>query len=622
MKRRYFLKSGFGAAAAGAFIPVTFREQAGLPPGENQESHLKDSTATVGDFELYSGPNRVRSGICHGGIGTGGIELRKDGQFYNWSLFNNLPRGIAPPAVIKGHIPNGYDINRQDDYLRFIVRYQEKGQDPQMKLLRLIDHLEVPGSGIYDITYIFPWMTPVEDIRYKAKFPYTWLEFSDPDMPFKVSMEVFSPFIPHDVKNSTLPGVYFNFEIIPDKNADVDVTILGLQRNLVGYHTNEKYFITDISQDQDLTFISMTAKMDDRYPTAGKMGIGCTSPDASWYAGWAILHPFFQVALDNKNLPNIDDTNGTGNLKKPLPDWMPETSGRNVTDPDTGKKTAGGSEGEEALFSTLAASFNLLDKRPLKTTFLLTWYFPNQYRNANAFDLLEKGTENPVLDKCGHYYMNFFGSDLEVAKYLVKEQDNLGKATGKFLNDFYASTIDSFILDQINSHLNSMVTDSFLDKDGKYYIADDGGLLGARRTPRNGGLNPDVNIYASVLFASLYPEFYESALRGMVQRQRPSGEIGSNRSDWPSDMILMITRHYFWTGDRKFLEDMWPALNSSVGYCLNVLDQDGDQVPEIYAQNNGCTYDNLPMYGVAAYIVSLWICFAAFTDSLCRRPGR
>lgn len=41
--------------------------------------------------ETYEANSRVRSGIAIGGIGTGSIELRKDGNFYNWTIFNNYP---------------------------------------------------------------------------------------------------------------------------------------------------------------------------------------------------------------------------------------------------------------------------------------------------------------------------------------------------------------------------------------------------------------------------------------------------------------------------------------------------------------------------------------------------
>ena len=59
--------------------------------------------------ESYTRNDRVRSGIAIGGIGTGSLELRKDGQFYNWSIMNNWPLGTGDPLVVKSHPGNHAD---------------------------------------------------------------------------------------------------------------------------------------------------------------------------------------------------------------------------------------------------------------------------------------------------------------------------------------------------------------------------------------------------------------------------------------------------------------------------------------------------------------------------------
>ena len=38
-----------------------------------------------------------RSGMALGGIGTGSFEIRQDGGFANWSLFNNGPLFAGAP---------------------------------------------------------------------------------------------------------------------------------------------------------------------------------------------------------------------------------------------------------------------------------------------------------------------------------------------------------------------------------------------------------------------------------------------------------------------------------------------------------------------------------------------
>ena len=64
-------------------------------------------------------------------------------------------------------------------------------------------------------------------------------------MPFEVELEAFSPFIPHDVKNSSLPGAYFNFKVTSRSNKKVDVMLLGTLRNLVGFDVIRKAFTSE-----------------------------------------------------------------------------------------------------------------------------------------------------------------------------------------------------------------------------------------------------------------------------------------------------------------------------------------------------------------------------------------
>jgi uncharacterized protein (DUF608 family) len=37
-----------------------------------------------------------RTGLARGGIGTGWFEIRQDGGFYHWSIYNNWPLFTGP----------------------------------------------------------------------------------------------------------------------------------------------------------------------------------------------------------------------------------------------------------------------------------------------------------------------------------------------------------------------------------------------------------------------------------------------------------------------------------------------------------------------------------------------
>ena len=128
--------------------------------------------------------------------------------------------------------------------LFFIVRYEEKGNDPQFKLLQIDDGYNV--AVIRNQLYEFPWLSGVKTIEYSARFPFVNMKFTDSDMPFDIELEAYSPFIPNDVKNSSLPAMYLNFKITSKTNNPVDVMLMATLRNAVGYDVNDKLYLTEL----------------------------------------------------------------------------------------------------------------------------------------------------------------------------------------------------------------------------------------------------------------------------------------------------------------------------------------------------------------------------------------
>jgi len=300
MKRRDFItRVAVGTAAAGSVAGLS-----SCTDGDKKNTN-KISSARDNYIEHFSCSQRVRSGIALGGIGAGSIELRKDGQFYNWSLMNNQPFGAGPNFMMK----TWPDLGWEDSLLFFLVRYQEEGQDAKIKLLQINNSLE--EGGMQSIEYYFPWMDAVSEIKYSGKFPFVNMTFSDPEMPFEIDLEAFSPFIPHDIKNSSLPGVFFNFTIRAKSDKPVDVMLLGSLRNTVGYDVFDKFFFSEIAEENKHKFFTMSAGgMDSKHVSYGTMGLASLSSDSTYYLGWEHRHPYYERLLVEKKLPNIDDTEG------------------------------------------------------------------------------------------------------------------------------------------------------------------------------------------------------------------------------------------------------------------------------------------------------------------------
>ncbi len=538
---------------------------------------------------------RPRSGMALGGLGTGSFELRQDGLFYNWSIFNNEPLALGAPLSMK-----------QLSLLFFVVRYQERGGTPQLRMLQIEPSHDAASLEGHQFHYILPWLNGVDRIDYDASFPFCRLKFQEDNMPFTVEMTAWSPFIPHDAKNSALPVAFFDFTIKAKGNKTVDVMIMTSLRNAVGYDVQERTYATRHLDRPGHRIAEMTCEgMDPTHSSFGSMALSACEPDSSYYLGWEHLHPYYETVLRNKTLPNIDDTDG-----------------RNSTDKTTGKRQA-----MARLFSTVGASEVLSAKnKQLRRSFAFTWCFPNRWAQAphNAWSKPPAAGDHIA----GHYYSNFFNSAAEVADYAIANRGDLYERTLRFHKASQASSLPAYVNDQINSQLNTFITSSWFTKDGHFGIVE--GLDPERSYA---GLSTmDVMMYGGVATAALFPELDRKMLlayarfqapKGSVAhsiarnlRELPAGETDGHRVDLPGQFVYLSLRAYFSSGDRAFLDQIWPAAKKAIEYVLRERDKNGDGLPDM--EGVMCSYDNFPMYGISSFVAAQWLAALALAVKAAR----
>ena len=549
----------------------------GCNTGNHNFNHISGSSSGAVPVETMDATQVPLSGISLGGIGAGSVELREDGVFYEWQIANNLPRGT------------GEKIDWLDNSnLFFVVRFQEEGKEPRLKLLQIENGVNV--ASILNHEYTYPWLSGVKNTTYKGQFPFVNMTFTDPDMPFDIEMEAFTPFIPHDVKNSTLPGIYFNFRIKAKTDKPVDLMLMASYRNLSGYDIENKIHKSGMEENENYKTSYMTSDQTDTTASSfGSIALSSLSKESNYYLGWESIHPYYEIVLRNDKLPNIDDTKGRN--------WIKSKDNKEIA--------------MKRCFSTMAQSIKLSPNSTFEHSFVYAWNFPNLYNeNHSAIE--------------GNYYNNFFKNAQEVASYMIQNKTDLAKRSHEFVDNFYASTLQPFILNQINSQLNTFITSSYINKNGDF------GILEGMNEDRSccGSTTIDVSMYGSVMIASLFPELELSTMKFHRSQQRPNGLIlhslskdyacaktckdgaccakdeATNRLDLPAQYVLLILRDFFWTNDKKFLSDSWPSMKKAIDYVIRERDRNGDQLPDM--EGIMSSYDNFPMYGDASYILSQW----------------
>lgn len=159
-------------------------------------------------------PMGMRSAVPLGGLGAGTVELRADGSFRDWNIFNNSPAdGQYAPKV------------QLDDAL-FGLRVRPEGEAAQAWALRT-----QPPAGI----------PAIEQIEYAGSFPVSRLRFSDPLLPLKVDLYAYCEFHPGDAKASATPAVIFTFNLRNPSAKAVETEIMfSLPNHIAGELTMER----------------------------------------------------------------------------------------------------------------------------------------------------------------------------------------------------------------------------------------------------------------------------------------------------------------------------------------------------------------------------------------------
>lgn len=593
MKRRDFItKSTLGAAAAGTLLTVGNEVIAKHTDATKHADTASGQADTKGPGikESLVSTDKVRSGIALGGIGAGGAEIRKDGIFYNWSIANNSPKGTGEFLLGIDHDRKNMKDGRgtlypfQNDYvLFFMIRCEVEGQNPIIRLLQIEEGYKVAGVDMH--VYEFPWMQGVEKIEFSGYFPFVTLNYVDGGLPVDLQMTTWSSFIPHDVKNSSLPAIHFDFKVKSKVQKPVKVMVTANYRSLVGYDVYEKLWDSEVIRGNGFVGqVSKVTGVDAEHSSNGHMGLLAHDAGASYQFGWGHRHQFHEWVLQNNTLRNTDDT----------------VKSRNYKNAELNKVN-----GATSNYNSMAISGTLSTGQEMSPSFSMVWYFPNLYDEAK---------KNIV----GHYYSNFFQSGNDVIKYLVENRKDLYARTKAFADAYYDSTAPQFLLELINSQLTTFITSGILGKNMEF------GVLEGITEHQNWGPvgTTDVNMYGGVMVSSLFPELNKSTMRIHKILQGDSGEIRhsfkkgfaeallgvagvTERLDLHSQYACMVLRDFFWTNDVDYLREMWPSIKKALDYTLTQRDKNGDQQPDMTGIMS--SYDNFPMYGMASYIQTQWL---------------
>ncbi len=176
-----------------------------------------------GEKEVYSHPDALRHiGMPVGGLFAGTVYLGGDGRLWLWNIFNQDQEGIAPREIT--YLGTGLNTRDGANYIKpaepvspfhqgFVVR--ANGEQASFDL-----------DGFADVTF-------------RGEYPRAIVSYSKAKLPVSARLEAFSPFIPLNADDSSLPATVMSYTVKNEGAEPLEIGVFGHLQNAVCLQSGE-----------------------------------------------------------------------------------------------------------------------------------------------------------------------------------------------------------------------------------------------------------------------------------------------------------------------------------------------------------------------------------------------
>ena len=210
--RRGFIKlSGLAAsglllsklpAAAGPFTRADFEKL--VPADKKLSPDWVSSLFARGAKAVYRGTELEKIGMPIGGICAGQVYLGGDGRLWHWDIFNK-------------HVGTGAEHYANP------MKPQAPFDQGFALLISAGGHTQTRALD----------RTGWSDISFTGEYPMAFVEYRDPGVPVTVALESFSPFVPLNVEDSSLPATVMRFTVKNTGTEKIEAELGGWMENAV-----------------------------------------------------------------------------------------------------------------------------------------------------------------------------------------------------------------------------------------------------------------------------------------------------------------------------------------------------------------------------------------------------
>ena len=372
-----------------------------------------------------------------GGIGAGCIGLAGNGRLVDWEIFNR---------------PNKGSLNGMS---HFAIKAERDGNLIDARILQ--GDLHPPYNGEKERSEFrnngFGWgpkrgnlcgMPHFREHTFYGHFPKALIEFSGEKMPGNVSLSAWSPFIPGNDEDSSLPAAFFEINIMNTTEKAIDYTVAGVLSNPFG----QGNALNKLTRNENLYQLTMSNSniAPDSYKY-GDLTISTDADDVSyqeyWYRGtWCDdLEIYWQDFISQHKFENRTYTDGMQN-------------GFNIFDT-----------------CLLAAHIKVKpgEKRSIK--FVITWNVPNCYNYLrDSEEYANRIKKEGFKNSWKNWYATKWKDSIVSGIYALKKYSYLKHNTDLFKESLFSSTMPEVVLDAISANLSTLKSPTCLRlEDGTFY---------------------------------------------------------------------------------------------------------------------------------------------------------
>lgn len=501
-----------------------------------------------------------------GGIGTGNVSLGARGELRDWEIFNHPGKGTRLPHAF------------------FSVFAQAEGEPPVARVLEA--RLQPPFSRGHGFDSTEAGGLPrLESATMAAEYPFVWHTFSDGRLPVEVTLESFTPFVPLNPHDSGIPCAVLTYTVRNPQTVSVDATIVGSLPNIAGYSGQgcggSPVFPGAAAQLNELRRDSQAAGLffwseayGDRDLRSASMSLICSEEGMTAKPEWF-----------------------AGGWYDAITDFWDDFSSDGVLEPAAASDAYGNRMNYDRFKTgSIGNRVHIAPGEERELRFILTWHVPNRVKRWNG-DVDYEDTGQPTVR---NHYATRFADAWEVGTYVLAELDRLERQSRAFHSAFFSSTIPYTILESASANITVLrSTTCFWLEDGTF-----AGWEGCNDT--SGccfGTCTHVWNYAQTA-AFLFPSLERSmrrveflketdasgkmAFRANAVFDQPTWEFGEPAADGQMGAVIRTYREWVLSGDREFLNEVWPAVKRALEFAYSYWDTDNDGVLDGKQHN---TYD-------------------------------